>query len=250
MPTPSNSTRDFIPPATFAKGGTVFEYLMACRPQHGTQPLELRIIRSTFRTAKVPKELEEDAAQEIRLAWATIEAKADEFEPEQVLQYAYDIAKQAALRLRRAIQNTSSLPGNAFRKRADGSRYAPDAVLTPALSWEDMDHYHRTDSGEDEDAVIAPASPNGGPELSTDQDVLLIDLVEPGPTATRAQFFEQCASRLSSIQFEILQDMASGLELKEIHDRRHISYIRLIKEIAICSSILGVDISKIDIGPK
>lgn len=245
----NDSVRDFDPPLRFPIGGSVFDYLMACRPHQGTQPLELRIIRSTFRKAKVPRELEEDAAQEIRLAWATNRAKTDEFEPEQVLQYAYSMAAQAALRVRREIANVARLPGNGFRKRADGSRYAPDGVLAPAFSWEDMERYHRTDEGHDDDQVVRQAQVAPA-ELPTDQDTLVVESGESAIEQSRARFFEEYACRLTTVQYDILQDLASGMDLKEIHSRRHISYIRLLKEISISSSILGVDISKIELRKK
>lgn len=244
----NDNIRDFDPPASFP-GGTVFDYLCACTPHQGTQPLELRIIRSTFRKARVPRELEEEAAQEIRVAWATNRAKTENFEPEQVLEYAYTMAKQAALRVRREIGNVARLPGNGMRKRADGSRYAPDGILARAYSWEDMDRYHRTDDGHEEDA--GPPQPAAGEsELPTEQEVLVVEQGETPLEQSRSRFFEQYACRLTTVQAEILQDLASGMDLKEIHARKHISYIRLLKEISICSSILGVDISQIELRKK
>jgi len=245
----NGNIRDFDPPTHFPRGGSVFDYLLACRPHQGTQPLELRIIRSTFRKAKVPRELEEDAAQAIRLAWVMNRVKTDEFEPEQVLQYAYRIAAQAALHERREIQNIARLPGNGFRKRSDGSRYAPDGVLAPAFSWEDMERFHRTDDGHDEDQAVHHAQ-NAESELHADQGALVVEHGESALEQSRARFFEEYACRLTTVQYEILQDLASGMALKEIHSRRHISYIRLLKEISISSSILGVDIAKIELRKK
>ena len=54
-----------------------------------------------LRKGRVPRELEEDAAQDIRVAWALNKVRVD-YEPEQVLQYAYSIALRAALHTRRA----------------------------------------------------------------------------------------------------------------------------------------------------
>lgn len=244
----NDSIRDFDPPASFA-GGSVFDYLCACRPHQGTQPLELRIIRSTFRKARVPRELEEEAAQEIRVAWATNRAKTENFEPEQVLEYAYTMAKQAALRVRREIGNVARLPGNGMRKRADGTRYAPDGITAPAYSWEDMDRYHRTDEGHDDDPAT-PHTATGETELPTEQDALVVDHGETALEQSRSRFFDQYVCRLTTVQAEILQDLASGMDLKEIHARKHISYIRLLKEISISSSILGVDISQIELRKK
>ena len=241
--------RDFDPPACFPIGGSVFEYLLACRPHHGTQPLELRIIRSTFRKAKVPRELEEDAAQTIRLVWATKKVKSDQFEPEQVLQYAYRLAIHAALHERREIQNVARLPGNGYRKRADGTRYAPDGVLARAFSWEDMERYHRTEDWHDDEQAIHLAQ-GEETELPPDQDSLVIEHGESTLEQSRARLFEEYALRLTTVQYEILLDLASGMDLKEIHARKHISHLRLIKEISISSSILGADISKIDFRKK
>lgn len=242
----NGNARDFDPPAHFPAGGSVFDYLCACRPRQGTQPLELRIIRSTFHKAKVPLELEEDVAQAIRMAWITNIVKI-EFEPEQVLQYAYTIAEQAALRERRETQHVARLPGNGLRLRADGTRYAPAAVLAPGYSWEDIERYHRADDGQEEDQVVRQAQ---SAELPTDQDTLL---VEPGESALeqrRAQLFEEYARRLTTVQFEILRELLAGMNLKEIHACKHISYIRLLKELWISSSVIGVDVSKIELLKK
>lgn len=247
MPNASGNARDFDPPARFPAGGSVFDYLCACRPRQGAQPLELRIIKSTLHTARVPLELEEDVAQAIRMAWIMSIARVDKFEPEQVLQYAYTIAEQAALRERREIQHVARVPGNGMRLRADGTRYAPAAILAPGYSWEDIERYHRADDGQQEDQVVSQAHRE---ELPTDQDTLL---VEPGESALeqrRAQIVEEYSRRLTTVQFEILRQLLTGMSLKEIHAYKHISYVRLLKELWISSSVLGVDISKIELLKK
>lgn len=245
----NDGARDFDPPPRFQAGGSVFEYLLACRPHQGTQPLELRIIKSTFRKANVPRELEEDVAQAIRFAWAMNVARIEEFEPEQVLQYAYTIAAQAALRERREMQNVARLPGNGHRKRADGTRYAPEGITAPAYSWEDMERTHRTDDTHEDEHAERQAKA-ADTELPTDQDSLVVENGESALEQRRARFFEEYACRLTIVQSEILQDLASGMDLREIHARKHISYIRLLREISISSSVLGVDISKIELRKK
>ena len=241
--------RDFDPPESFKEGGSVFDYLIACRPHRGTLPLELRIIKSTFRTAKVPRELEEDVAQTIRLAWATKQARPDRFEPEQVLQYAYRIAGQAALYERREIENVARIPGNGYRRRSDGTRYAPQSVTARAFSWEDMARYHRPNDGHEDDHTQSPEQEDGD-GIETDQDALIIDHGESELERARARILDEYTCRLTVTQAEILQDLASGMDLKEIHASKHMSYIRILREIWISSSILGVDVSKIELKVK
>jgi len=240
----SKHSRDFTPPYKFPDGGTVFDYLVQCKPR-----LDDRLIRSILRASKVPLNLYEDAAQDIRVAWSSSTAKPSQFEPEQVLQYAYDMGNQAALHTKRQIQNLARLPGNAFRTRPDGSRYVPQGILVPALSWEDMDHWHRGgDKGEDAPKTEDVDSEELGTE--TEHDSLTVDFSNDPISDSRFQFIEAYGQRLTEIQRSILQDMAAGLKLKEIHSKRHISYIRLLKEISICSSVIGVDISQVDISKK
>jgi len=175
--------------------------------------------------------------------------KPDQFEPEQVLQYAYRLAIHAALHERREIQNVARLPGNGYRKRADGTRYAPDGILARAFSWEDMERYHRTEDWQDHEQAM-PLAQGEETELPPDQDSLVVEHGESTLEQSRARLFEEYALRLTTVQYQILLDLASGMDLKQIHARKHISHLRLIKEISISSSILGADISKIDFRKK
>ncbi len=245
----NDAARDFDPPEDFPQGGSVFDYLYACRPHRGTQPLELRIIRSTFRTARVPRELEEDVAQTIRLAWAMKQVRPDRFEPEQVLQYAYRIAGQAALHERREIENVARIPGNGYRKRPDGTRYAPSSVTARAFSWEDMARYHRPDAGHEDDPEQSQEQ-DEDEGVDTDQDALIVNHGESALERARARLLDEYGCRLTVMQAEILQDLASGMDLKEIHASKGMSYIRILREIWISSSVLGVDISKIELRQK
>jgi hypothetical protein len=244
----NDSLRDFDPPAGIPADASVLDYLLACRAHRGTQPLELRVIKSMLRKARVPQELEEDAAQDIRVAWALNKVKRG-YEPEQVLKYAYSIALRAALHTRREIQNVARLPGNGYRKRADGTRYAPDSILARAFSWEDMERYHRTDDGQD-DEPAGRETPTEGEDLPTDHNSLTVEHGESSLENERLQLFEQYACRLTATQAQILRDLASGMGIREIHARLQISHVRLVREISISSSVLGVDISKIELKQK
>ncbi len=237
-PVVEKNERDFDPPVDFPAGGSVLDYLLACRRHRGTQPVELRIIKSMLRKARVPRELEEDAAQSIRLAWATVKVK-DAFEPEQVLQYAYSIALRAALHERRELQNVAMLPGNGTRTRADGSRYAPPGITARAFSWEDMERYHRTEEQPDGD-MSAPSNP----------EALVVDPGEPGDDQQREELAQEYAVRLTTVQARILQYLASGADLKEIHKHMKISIVRLTRELSIGASIIGADISNVEIKKK
>ena len=244
----NGSARDFDPPDKLPANASVLDYLLACRAHRGTQPLELRLVKSMLRKARVPRELEEDAAQDIRVAWALNKVR-DEYEPEQVLKYAYSIALRAALHTRREIENVARLPGNGYRKRADGTRYAPDGILAPAFSWEDMERYHRTDDWHDGDPVGQEAK-TMDEGLPTDHGSLTVEHGESSLGQEREQLLEQYTCRLTTLQAQILRDLASGVGIKEIHDRMRISHVRLVREISISSSVLGVDISKIELKTK
>ena len=243
----NDSARDFDPPDKLPADASVLDYLLACRAHRGTQPLELRLVKSMLRKARVPRELEEDAAQDIRVAWALNKVR-EEYEPEQVLKYAYSIALRAALHTRREIENVARLPGNGYRKRADGTRYAPDGILAPAFSWEDMERYHRTDDGHDSDPSERERQPRD--ESSPADNELTVEHGESALEQERLNSFEQYACRLTTLQAQILRDLASGVGIREIHERMHISHVRLIREISISSSVLGVDISEIDLRQK
>ena len=241
----NGSARDFDPPDKLPANASVLDYLLACRAHRGTQSLELRIVRSMLRKGRVPRELEEDAAQDIRVAWALNKVRVD-YEPEQVLQYAYSIALRAALHTRREIENVARLPGNGYRKRADGTRYAPDGILAPAFSWEDMERYHRTDDGHDSDPLVR-GTQTTDEDLPIDRNALTVEQGESSLNGERLHAFERYACRLTTLQAQILRDLASGISVKEIHERMHISHVRLIRELSISSSVLGVDISEIDL---
>jgi len=246
MPKANGSARDFDPPPGFPPGGSVFEYLMGCRQHHGSQPIELHIIRATLRKARVPRELEEDAAQDIRLAWSMNKARTDVFEPEQVLRYAYSIAEHAALHTRRETENVARIPGNGYKKREDGSRYAPEGILAPAVSWELLERFHQTEDALGDQLGGSEQSEQDG--LPFDQDALVVEHNESALDQSRVRLLAESECRLTKVQYGILQDLVHQVSIKEILTHWHIREPRLLKELAITSSILGRDISTINIG--
>src|SRR5690606_9831826 len=118
-------------------------YLARCQT-----PLERKIADIACSQTQVPNELREDAVQEIYEMWSNMRPDTKKYKPGQVASYAHQMARHAALRLRRQIGSATCLPGSAFRKRKDGSSYVTPGVLAAPVDWNELEAWFQTDGAE------------------------------------------------------------------------------------------------------
>ena len=87
----SSSTPIALNPPDGRANISMLDYLTGCHP-----PLDLVTIQSVLQEVQVAPDLQDEVAKEIRLAWSTARLSDDHRTPEQVLEYAKDLAWQAA----------------------------------------------------------------------------------------------------------------------------------------------------------
>ena len=141
---PSVQTQDerhkaVVAPAHLTNEMSLLDYLANCQP-----PIDKKLIDIALVQTQTPHSLREDAAQEIRIMWATLKPNIERYEPGQIAAYAHFVAKHASWRLRRALGSPVNLPGSAFRKRKDGTSYVTPGVLSVPLDWHDLEHWFNT----------------------------------------------------------------------------------------------------------
>ena len=111
--------------------------------------LARKIIEISLNETKTPHSLHEDAAQEIRMAWAKAKAKP-EFSQGETASYAHRIAVNTCRKVQRDLGSAVRLPGSAFRKRRDGTSYVTPGVLSAPLDWAEVEERLNRDGGDDE----------------------------------------------------------------------------------------------------
>ena len=227
-----------VPPAKITKGMSVFDYLRGCQP-----PLDKKIIDIACSQSNVPPELKDDAAQEIAMMWSAMKPDTGKYKPGQIASYAHQMARHAALRLRRELGSSVRLPGSAFRKRKDGSSYVTPGVLASALDWAELENWFQTDDLP-EGAVVGLSS------LSMDVDGVSRLLEEEGQLTAeedseeaqrkeRAALLEANKASLSERQYKIMKSLIEGATFEEAMTEQKIKKGVLMREIAVVSSIMG-----------
>lgn len=129
---------------------SLYDYLAACNP-----PMAEKLIDIALAAYNAPRQLRDEIAQEIRIAWVVRKPDHTRFEPAQIAAYAYRIAYHTTLKSWREMGSPVRLPGSAFRKRADGSTYVTPGLLAAPLEWSEMDNWFRTDDLPDFDGQAA-----------------------------------------------------------------------------------------------
>lgn len=242
MTTPQTTTerrKPVVPPEKVHKNMTLFEYLANCQPA-----LDKKIIDIATAQTQVPHDLREDAAQEIRLVWATLKPDL-KYKPGQIASYAHRVASHAALRLRRELGSSVRLPGSAFRKRKDGSSYVTPGVLSVALDWNELEGWFDTS----ENVEAAGFTPSSAPSLlaqledmsSDDGDT---DEVEEEVRRARLEALERHAKKLSRRQFSVLARLIAGETFEDIQQRTGYKKGVVLREIAIGASLIGPDLAE------
>lgn len=228
-----------VPPKKVTKDMSLFEYLANCQP-----PLDKKIIDIAMAQTQVPRNLREDAAQEIRLVWATMKPDIKRFKPGQIASYAHRIATHAALRLRRELGSSVRLPGSAFRKRKDGSSYVTPGVLSVALDWNELESWF--DASENVEAGEFTQSME--PSLLLDlEGVVDVDGAESGSAVdeeeevrrARMEALEANAQKLSRRQFNVLARLIAGESFEDIQQRTGYKKGVVLREVAIGASLIG-----------
>lgn len=232
-----------VPPQKVNKNMSLFEYLASCQP-----PLDKKIIDIAMAQTNVPRELRDDASQEIRMVWAQMKPDIKRFKPGQIASYAHRIATHAALRLRRELGSSVRLPGSAFRKRKDGSSYVTPGVLSVPLDWNDLESwFDASDNVEASEFTQAMA-----PDLLPNLDGMTEEAKEDGQTVdeeeevrrARLASLERHAAKLSRRQYTVLSRLIAGQSFDEI--QAHTGYKKgvVLREIAIGASLIGGDLAK------
>lgn len=227
-----------VPPNKVTKDMSVFDYLRGCQP-----PLDKKIIDIACSQSSVPGDLKDDAAQEIALMWSQMKPDTKRFKPGQIASYAHQMARHAALRLRREIGSSVRLPGSAFRKRKDGSSYVTPGVLAQALDWNELESWFQTD-GDGAEAMAGMSS------LSMDLEGVVQMLEEEGKISAeedadeaarveRMDILEAHREELSARQFSIMRALIEGANYEEVMAEHGIKKGVLMREVAVASSIIG-----------
>lgn len=238
-PNASRQRKAVVPPDVITDEMSVFDYLRQCQP-----PLDKKIIDIACSQCGVPLELKDDAAQEIALMWAQMKPDTARYKPGQIAAYAHQMARHAALRLRREIGASVRLPGSAFRKRKDGSSYVTPGVLAQALDWNELESWFNTDDSSSGESAIS-ASPmeleNFSLTMVEDEDPSLAAADDPDEAVRgdRLEILGAHGEELSTRQYQIMRALIEGANYEEIMAEHDIKKGVLMREIAIASSIIG-----------
>lgn len=224
-----------VPPAHVPDDMSVYEYLRKCTP-----PLDKKIIDIACSQSQVPGDLKDDAAQEIAMMWSQMKPDTARYKPGQIASYAHQMARHAALRLRRELGSSVRLPGSAFRKRKDGSSYVSPGVLAAALDWSELESWYQTD-----DAADGPNAMAAGAGLSAvtamDEDALVFqDATEDLQRSERLATLHARRDELTKRQFEIMTALVEGATYEEVMVEQGVKKGVLMREVAVASTILGV----------
>jgi hypothetical protein len=227
-----------VAPATLSKDASLFEYLAACQPA-----LDKKIIDIVLAQTKIPRDLRNDAAQEIRLAWSTLRPETLKFKPGQIASYAHRIATHSALRLRRELGCSVRLPGSAFRKRKDGSTYVTPGMLAVPLDWNELESWFNADGhaeGSEAAPCVADAAfmPNITEMTATDSEEPSID-AEEATHALRLAALERNSRQLSRRQYKVMAHLIAGASLEDIESRVGLKKGHALREFTIAAAILG-----------
>ena len=224
-----------VPPKNITKEMSVFDYLSKCQP-----PLAKKIIDIACSQVQVPLELKDDAGQEIALMWSQMTPDTAKYKPGQIAAYAHQMARHAALRLRREIGSSVRLPGSAFRKRKDGSSYVNPGVLAAALDWNELESWFQTDDLVDSNTMGSMAGEMSGLNPLKDEEVA--DSAEESEEAVRADRLDLLNSRKDALtprQAAIMSALVDGATYEDVMAEHGIKKGVLMREVAVASSVLG-----------
>lgn len=227
--------KQVVPPETVTSEMSLFDYLENCRP-----PLHRKIADIACSQRRVPPELREDAVQEIFLMWTTMKPDTAKYKPGQVAAYAHQMAKHAALRLRREIGSAVRLPGSAFRKRRDGTTYVTPGVLASAMDWNELEGWFQADGLGDAD---------GGQKISSEFDLPTLALSDDIPAEeTEEQLADGRMASLKAIAhlidenaYRVMERLIQGFSHEEIQAELGIKRGVLMRHVTnVAAKMVGV----------
>lgn len=178
--------------------------------------LERKIIDISMVKAQVPPAYQEDAAQEIRIAWLGSTAN-ERLSAGEIASYAHTIAFHVALKLRRDMAGPVRLPGSAFRKRTDGSTYVQPGHLAAPIPWEDL-----------AEILIAEDEDKKAEELKTASTPL--DVVDNELMTSEESFWYK---DLTKRQRKIISMLKGGRCLDQIEEALNIQHNTLQRNIRV-----------------
>jgi hypothetical protein len=223
-----------VPPKKITKGMSVFDYLRKCQP-----PLDKKIIDIACSQTQVPMELQPDAAQEISVMWSQMTPDTKKYKPGQIAAYAHQMARHAALRLRRELGSSVRLPGSAFRKRKDGSSYVTPGVLATALDWNELESWFQTDDQPDMGITKNLGAEASSVTFAADEEIISEEDTEEALKANRLDSLKANTDVLTDRQREIISALVEGATYEDVMSEHGIKKGVLMRELAIASSVLG-----------
>lgn len=204
---------------------SLYDYLAACNP-----PMAEKLIDIALAAYNAPRQLRDEIAQEIRIAWVVRKPDHTRFEPAQIAAYAYRIAYHTTLKSWREMGSPVRLPGSAFRKRADGSTYVTPGLLAAPLEWSEMDNWFRTDDLPDFEGQPAsvtwtasnPDADEGGEEPIDEEDELM---------RRRQDFLDESRTPcgVTDLEYDTLSLLIAGVDCDRIQDTLHLKRGQLHK---------------------
>lgn len=230
----SRQRKAVVPPKKVTKEMSVFDYLRQCQPA-----LDKKIIDIACSQSQVPMELRDDAAQEISVMWSQMKPDTKKYKPGQIAAYAHQMARHAALRVRRELGSSVRLPGSAFRKRKDGTSYVNPGVLAAALDWNELETWFQTDELADGNMMSALAGDASSVAQALDETAAAEGDSEEQQKAERLELLMSRKDALTERQVGIMSALIEGATYEEIMAEHGIKKGVLMREVAVASSVLG-----------
>lgn len=234
--TPARQRKAVVPPKRVTKDMSVFDYLRKCQP-----PLDKKIIDIACSQSGVPLELKDDAAQEISVMWSQMKPDTKKYKPGQIASYAHQMARHAALRLRRELGSSVRLPGSAFRKRKDGSSYVTPGVLAAALDWNELETWLQVDDRSLDAGAIGISQDLSGALTEEDPSLVAAEDSEAQARAERLDRLDAHKDDLTPRQYNVMRALIEGATYDEVMTECGIKKGVLMREIAVAGSLLGPD---------
>ncbi len=234
--TPARQRKAVVPPKRVTKDMSVFDYLRQCQP-----PLDKKIIDIACSQSGVPMELKDDASQEISVMWSQMKPDTKKYKPGQIASYAHQMARHAALRLRRELGSSVRLPGSAFRKRKDGSSYVTPGVLAAALDWNELETWLQVDDRSLDVGALGISQDLSGALTEEDPSLVAAEDSDAQARAERLDRLDSHKDDLTPRQYNVMRALIEGATYDEVMAECGIKKGVLMREIAVAGSLLGPD---------
>lgn len=231
---PVKPRKAVVPPAKITADMSVYDYLSKCQP-----PLAKKIIDIACSQTQVPQSLHADAAQEISVMWSQMTPDTGKYKPGQIAAYAHQMARHAALRMRRELGSSVRLPGSAFRKRKDGTSYVTPGVLSAALDWNELESWFQ---GEDQPDMGMPkglGTDVTSSQFSAEEELVSDEDTDGALKGARLETLKANSEVLTDRQHAIITALVDGATYEEVMEEQGIKKGVLMREVAIAASVLG-----------